>query len=290
MESLLSAWPKISEQIQKAKHILLLTDFDGTLAPIAERPELAALPKDTRGLLQALTSKRKFTIGIISGRSLADLKSKVKIDGVIYAGNHGFEIEGPGLRFVNPIADEIKPFFEIIRRILELTSAKIKGVFVEDKGITLSVHYRQADENKARDVKKIVEQAVNGPSSQGLFKMSLGKKVYEVRPAVNWNKGKAVKLLIKKYGQSVWYNGLFPIYLGDDLTDEDAFRTIEKFGRGMSVFVGECYANSSARYYLRSPDEVYYFLLQLVYNAQKVSDTNNISHYNNRFAPLSHLQ
>ena len=114
-----------------------------------------------------MTSQRHITVGIISGRALADLKDKVNINGVIYAGNHGFEIEGPGLSFVNPIADEIRPFFRIIRQILTLTLGTIKGVFVEDKGITLSVHYRQVDEEKAKDVEKLVERAIERPRFQG---------------------------------------------------------------------------------------------------------------------------
>lgn len=201
MEHLLTAWPGILKQIQNAKHILFLSDFDGTLAPIAEKPELAEIPEGTRMLLHSLTSNRRFTVGVISGRSLKDLKDKVKVEGVVYAGNHGFEIEGPGLSFVNPIVEEIKPFFRIIRQILVLTLGTIKGVLVEDKGITLSVHYRQVDDEKAKTVESLVERAINGPASHGLFKVTSGKKVYEVRPAVNWDKGKAIQLLMKKYGK-----------------------------------------------------------------------------------------
>jgi trehalose-phosphatase len=269
MEELLAAWPRIIRQIQRARHVLFLTDFDGTLTPIVEKPELAVLPEATRNLLRALTSQGHITIGIISGRALADLKQKVNINGVIYAGNHGFEIEGPGLNFVNPIVDEIMPFYRIIRQVLVLTLGTIKGVFVEDKGITLSVHYRLADEQKVKDVERLVQSAIKRPKLLGLFKVTSGKKVYEVRPSVNWDKGKAIRLLMKRYGKGGRNSGLLPMYLGDDLTDEDGFQVIEKYGNGITVHVGESKSDSIARYFLKSPDEVQKFLVKLLDYARR---------------------
>jgi trehalose 6-phosphate phosphatase len=264
MEQFLSAWPLLLDKILNAKHVLFLSDFDGTLTPIVEKPELAVVSEDIRGLLQDLASRRRFTVGIISGRALADLKSKVNVKGIIYAGNHGFEIEGPGLRFVNPIVNEIKPLFRIIRHILTLTLGTITGVLVEDKGITLSVHYRQVEDEKAKDVIKLIERTINGPAFRGLFKVTTGKKVYEIRPAANWNKGKAIQLLMKRFGKGGWHSGLFPVYFGDDLTDEDGFRVIERYGNGATVHIGEPNPNSIAHYNLKSPDEVHYFLEKLL--------------------------
>ena len=267
MEHLLAAWPKIVDIIQEAHHVLFLSDFDGTLAPIVERPEQALLAEPTREMLRTLNCQKHFTVGIVSGRALTDLKAKVNLEGIIYAGNHGFEIEGPELSFINPIVNEIKPFFRILRQILVLTLSTIKGVLVEDKGMTLSVHYRQVEEIKVKDVEALVTRAVNGPASHGLFKVTEGKKVYEVRPAVNWDKGKAIQLLMKKYGKGGRNSRLLPIYIGDDLTDEDAFRVIEKYGYGLSVRIGTPSLTSAARYFLNSPDEVNGFLRQLVDNS-----------------------
>jgi trehalose 6-phosphate phosphatase len=269
MEHLFSAWPKVLEQIQRAKQVLFLSDFDGTLTTIAEKPELANIKEGTREILQSLACERRFTVGIVSGRALSDLKEKVNLKGIIYAGNHGFEIEGPGLNFINPLAEEIKPFFRIIRQILMMTLGTIKGVLVEDKGLTLSVHYRQVNDEQSKDVKSLVERVISGPVSHGLLKMTSGKKVYELRPAVNWDKGKAVRLLMKRYGKGGRNSGLLPIYLGDDLTDEDAFQIIEKYGNGISIYIGEPNSNSEARYYLYSPDEVHIFLLNLLDYARK---------------------
>jgi trehalose 6-phosphate phosphatase len=269
LEHLLSVWPKILDQTRNAKHILFLTDFDGTLTPIVEKPEMAVLSEKTRELLQALATQRHFTVGIISGRALVDLKDKVNLSNIIYAGNHGFEIEGPGISFINPIADEIRPFFRIVRQVLILTLKSIKGVFVEDKGITLSVHYRQVDEGDAKNVEKMVKQAINGPATRGIFKVTHGKKVYEVKPAANWDKGKAIRLLMKRFGKGGRQSGLLPIYLGDDLTDEDGFNVIEKYGHGISIYVGGLQNNSAARYYLNSPDEVVQFLDELLSYAKR---------------------
>jgi trehalose 6-phosphate phosphatase len=264
LEHLLSAWNYIAQQIQAAEHVLFLSDFDGTLAPIVNRPELAVMPETTCQLLKTLTRDSRFTVGIISGRALFDLKKRVSMDGVIYAGNHGFEIEGPGLSFVNPIAEEVKPFFRIVSQILGLTLGAIKGVLVEDKGLTLSIHYRQAQDEKAGDIQALIEHAIDTLSTRGLFKVTSGKKVYEIRPAVDWDKGEAIRILMKKYGKYGRQSGLLPIYLGDDLTDEDGFRIIEKYGDGITVYVGGVNRHSAARYYLDSSDQVEVLLDKLM--------------------------
>jgi trehalose 6-phosphate phosphatase len=268
LEHLLSDWPRIIDQIRKARHVIFLSDFDGTLTPIMERPEMVILEQTTRNLLHALISQAHFTVGIISGRSISDLKERVDVEGVIYAGNHGFEIEGPGISFINPVVSKITPLFRVIRQILTLSFGAFKGVFIEDKGITLSVHYRQVDDEKAALVKSLVERAATSPASQGLFKVTAGKKVYEVRPAVDWDKGKAVRLLMKKYGRGGRNSGLLPIYLGDDVTDESAFEMVEKYGWGISVHVGEPKNNSAAHYFLSSPEEVHNFISKLLDSSQ----------------------
>jgi trehalose 6-phosphate phosphatase len=268
LEYLLAALPEILEQIRRAKHILLLSDYDGTLTPIVENPELAIMPEETRRILEMLSLQPHLTLGIVSGRALADLKEKVNLSRIIYAGNHGFEIEGPGLSFVNPIADEITPFLRVLRQILTMTLGSIKGVLVEDKGLTLTVHYRQVGDEELADVRNIVERTVKGPLSRGIVKLTSGKKVYELRPAVQWDKGKAIRLLMKRYGKGGRRSGLFPVYLGDDLTDEDGFKVIEKYGSGFSVHIGGYNEDSVANYYLRSPQEVFQFLNALLEVAQ----------------------
>jgi len=269
MDNLLLGWPKVAEQIRQADKILFLSDFDGTLAPIVERPENAEMPEETRRLLKELTHDHRFIVGIISGRALNDLKEKVGLPGIIYAGNHGFEIEGPGISFVNPLVDEIKPFFRVLHRILTLALSTIKGVLVEDKGITLSVHYRQVADDRAKEVENLVNKVIDQPISRGLFNVTKGKKVYEVKPAINWDKGKAIRLLMKRYGKGGRQSGLLVIYLGDDRTDEDGFQVVEKYGNGIAVFVGAAAMQTSASYQLFSSDEVRHLLIKLLDDTPK---------------------
>ena len=268
MEHLLSAWPVVQERLRRAKHILLLSDYDGTLTPIVEKPEMAIIPSATRRLLQSLVSQHHFTVGIISGRALFDLKEKVSVSGAIYAGNHGFEIEGPGLNFVSPLAEEIRPLFRMMSRLLSLALETTKGVFVENKGLTLSVHYRQMPEEKSGHMKDTFDRVVEDAVSEGKLKVHSGKKVYELRPAVDWNKGKAISMLMKKYGKG--RPDTLPIYLGDDLTDEDGFDVISLTSNGLSIHIGSDTDASGAYYYLKSPDEVRDFLEKLLEYAGRI--------------------
>ena len=269
MQHLLSAWPAILGKLGVARRILLLSDYDGTLTPIVERPELAAMSDRVRQLLETLAREKRFSVGIVSGRALSDLKSRVGIAGLVYAGNHGLEIEGQGFSFVSPLAAELRPVLRVIHFVLSRSLSSVKGVLVEDKGLSLSVHYRMVDPDRAHDVEEIVRKAVGPAQAIGKARLTSGKRVHEIRPAVDWNKGKAVKLLMRRYGRGGRRSGLVPLYLGDDVTDEDAFKAIEAYGCGVSVFVGRPNRESAARYYLASPEEVSRFL-ELLANAHEL--------------------
>jgi len=259
LEHLSKAWPEMSRRIREAAHILLLSDYDGTLTPIVERPELAELPPQTREKLKALAGRHRYTVGIISGRALSDLKQKVKLNGIVYAGNHGLEIEGPGFRFVNPVAEEVKPVLRLLYQVLTGALGAIRGVLVEDKGLTLSVHYRQVDDGEEREVKQVFDRVTGPAQAMGKLRATSGKKVYEVRPAVAWHKGKAIELLVKKRRRRARNRGLLVIFMGDDLTDEDGFKVVESY-KGLSLFVGDENPQSVARYFVASPAEAERFL------------------------------
>ena len=264
MEHLFSIWPEVARRLKAARHVLLLSDYDGTLTPIVDRPELADLPAGTRQLLRALAQRHRFTVGIISGRALSDLKQMVGIGSIVYAGNHGLEIEGPGISFINPLAEEMKPVLRVIHQVLSNALHTVRGALVEDKGLSLSVHYRLVEEEEVEEAKTVFERILRMPHLSGKVKITSGKKVHEVRPAVDWDKGKAIKLLMKRYGKGGRRSGLLPVYLGDDLTDEDGFGAIERHGDGLTVFVGGESDSTTARYFLRSPDEVERFLSMLL--------------------------
>jgi trehalose 6-phosphate phosphatase len=259
MQNVLYLWREVARRIRASRRVLLLCDYDGTLAPIVDRPELAELSKKARQLLQFLNAQRKFTVGIISGRGLDDLKERVAIDNIIYAGNHGLEIEGSAVNFINPLAEEVRPVFSLISQVLSKAFQHIKGVLVEDKGLTLSVHYRMVPEEKLDDVKTVFENVISLAQSLKQVKVTLGKRVYEIRPPVDWDKGKAIDLLIVRLNNIAGDASTLPIFLGDDQTDEDGFKVINRY-RGIPIFVGSEPGDTVARYYLSSPQEVEEFL------------------------------
>jgi trehalose 6-phosphate phosphatase len=259
MQHVFNEWESLSARVKSSRHLLLLLDFDGTLTPIVERPEAAKLPDRMKIILKSLSQQKTATIGIISGRSLNDLRSKVYLPNIIYAGNHGLEIEGPGISFLHPVAEEIKTTLKVLSAVLKNALRPIDGSFVEDKGLTLSVHYRQVKSpEKEQEVSHAFEKTVGVARMLGRIKTTSGKKVLEIRPPVSWDKGKAILMLLKNYcrGEAL------TIYAGDDLTDEDAFNVL-KDRQGISIYVGGDKTASAAKYYLDSTTQVEEFLVKL---------------------------
>jgi len=259
MRHVFDEWEDLSARIKSSRQLLLLLDYDGTLTPIVERPEAATLPDRIKIILKSLSQKKTTSIGIISGRALTDLRSRVSLPNIIYAGNHGLEIEGPGIKFLHPIAEEIRATLHLLNIVLKKSLQTIEGAFVENKGLTLTVHYRQVrDQKKEGEVGHVFEKSVGVARMLGRIKTTTGKKVYEIRPPVSWDKGKAVKMMLKDYGKGA----VLPLYIGDDLTDEDAFAVLQE-GQGISIYVGGDNPSSNARYYLESTAEVEEFLIRL---------------------------
>jgi trehalose 6-phosphate phosphatase len=263
MQYVFNAWNYIFRRIEQSKQRLLLCDYDGTLTAIVDSPEMANLTDETRALINGLIHKPGVKVGIVSGRSLADIKERVGIGGVIYAGNHGFEIEGPEIQFIHPLTEEISSIIRLIGAVLKRTMSGVKGVIVEDKGITLSVHYRLVDQNQVPSVNSTFENTVGTARKLGKIKTTSGKKVHEVRPAISWHKGNAVQLIFDKVSHSSRKSQVLPIYLGDDLTDEDAFKTVNELN-GISVLIGDAAHTSVADYYLNSTSEVNSFLAEFL--------------------------
>jgi len=264
MQHLFKVWGEVASRLKSAKHILLICDYDGTLTPIVDRPELAILSEKTRGSLHTLARDRRYTVGVVSGRALSDLKSKVKVKGIFYAGNHGLEIEGTSSSFLSPVAEELRPMVQVLGQVLSIALSGIKGVFVEDKGLTLSVHYRQVvDELEESKAKRAFDGVVAPLHNLGKVQVTRGKKVYEIRPPTDWNKGKAITWLLARCRGAGKKGGALPVFLGDDLTDEDGFKVVKEMG-GISIFVGEEYPRSMAYYFLDSPRQVNEFLERLI--------------------------
>ncbi len=234
------------KQILEAKRVVLFLDFDGTLAPIVLRPADAAMPPETFSALKVLAADNKYKIAFVSGRSAEDLERRAPLIGAIYAGNHGLEIYGAGPPF--SIAED--PLLRLTVERLQPALANIHGVEIEDKLISASVHFRRVPERKWPLVEEAVLRIV--PPKLNLRG---GKMVFEIRPAVDWNKGSAVRWIITQLG----LEDACHVYIGDDLTDEDAFAVLPD---GITVHVGMM-GNTAAKYRLRDTAEVGQLLQRL---------------------------
>jgi trehalose 6-phosphate phosphatase len=229
--------------------LVLLLDFDGTLAPIVDRPEDAAALPEARDAVRLLAGRGDVRVAVISGRGLADVRGRLELEGADYAGNHGMEIEGPGLSEVHPEARAARPRLDSAAAAVRPLVEEVPGALLEDKGLTLSVHYRMADAQAAARLRERVRAAVE--PLEGL-RLTEGKMVLEIRPRVEWHKGRAVRFLLDRIRPQ---QGSPILYLGDDTTDEDAFRELE--GRGEGVLVAEVLPEATAaRSWLRDPAEV----------------------------------
>ena len=250
MPHLLNVWPSVVERFNRASRSLLLLDYDGTLAPIASCPEQAYLPPDTRQLINDLNNNTRFVLGVISGRSLADVRDRVCVPDIIYAGNHGLEMEGIGEKFLHP---EALARLDDLHRLCQELSHRFNqyaGVIVENKGLTLSVHYRLTPEHLVSQVEDSFNNVVAPSVADQLVKVTHGKKVFEVRPNVDWDKGKAITRIMEVYSDVP-----LAAYFGDDLTDEDGFRVVQDAG-GIAVFVGPARQPTRALYRVDSPVDV----------------------------------
>ena len=233
--------------------MLVALDFDGTLSPIVRRPDEAALLDGVAGPLRRLVHRTDTVGAIVSGRGLADVRERVGLEGMYYAGNHGFEIEGPGVDRVHPAAERARPALEAGLAGLRSALAGEPGTEVEDKHWTLSVHYRRAERAGAvARVRAAVDEHCRRPG----LRVTEGKKIFEVRPDVDWHKGRATEFLLRVVaGQDDPALSVLPaIFIGDDRTDEDAFAVVRD--RGGGIVVGDPPADTRAVAWLRGPGEV----------------------------------
>ncbi len=246
------ALPEIATRVADSSSILVGLDFDGTLAPLRPRPEDVALDEPARALLARLAGFERVTVMIVSGRSLVDLTTRVDLPGLIYAGNHGLEITGRGLGFVERTAAAMVPGLECVTDDLRTRLANLPGALVEAKGLTTSIHYRKVPPDQRDDLARIVHEAVHTDSTE--FVLTTGHAVWEIRPRVSWHKGHAVEWTTRQLGDVAKQ---LVFYMGDDRTDEDAFRVLPL---AITVKVGSPATPTEARYSLPDPEAVHAFL------------------------------
>jgi alpha,alpha-trehalase len=228
-------------------------DYDGTLTPIVEHPEDATLSRSMRHTLKDLS--KKCPVAVISGRELKDIRKRVGIEDIIYAGSHGFDISGPDFTYRHGL--EFVPALDAAEQDLKKALNGIQAVRIERKTFSIAVHFRQVPEKAVESVEKAVDEVIeNFPS----LRKTGGKKIFECRPNIDWHKGKALLLILEK--SELERSRILPMYIGDDLTDEDAFEVLAHDGVG--IVVRDESRPTWARYALNNPAEVKQFLNFLV--------------------------
>ncbi|WP_421725901.1 trehalose-phosphatase [Bauldia sp.] len=268
IDTLSSALDQVGEILNAAdgKQIAFFLDYDGVLSPIVERPELAVLSPDMRETLERLADA--FTVALVSGRDLDDLKGLVGIDRPFYAGSHGFSISGPG-GFSQKVEQgtEFIPVLDQAEQSLRSATQKIEGVLIERKRLSLAVHYRLVNPAEVPNVEAIVKEALAAFPD---LRVNSGKMVFDLQPDIDWNKGKAVLWLLDALG--LHSSTILPIYIGDDLTDEDAFRALR--GTGIGVVVKGAQRPTAAQYALDNTEQVGQFF-RAVMTARSVGADDN---------------
>ena len=240
------------------KRLAVFIDYDGTLTPIVDRPELAVLDPHMRGVIRELAER--CPVAIISGRDRADVERLVDVDGLVYAGSHGFDIAGPnGLAMQYPGASDFLPELDRAEAALRASLGGIEGALVERKRYAIAVHYRLVAVARLAEVEAAVDGALAAAPDR--LRRTGGKKVYELRVRLPWDKGRAVAWLLDALDLAG--PGVVPLYLGDDETDEDAFAMLRERG-GIGVLVASDPQRTHANYRLDDPEAVGRFLRGLV--------------------------
>jgi trehalose-phosphatase len=236
---------QISAAIDRHGRVLVATDFDGTLAPIASRPETVRLPPETAEVLESIAEVPECTLMVVSGRSLADLRKRIAFSSVL-AGNHGLEIEGRGLSFLHAEASALQRDLDEACSGLEAALEQWKGAVVERKGLTATVHFRNVPERDQHAVALAVRAFVT--SYRVPFSLRAGKKALEIHPRVAWHKGAAVNWVREQLGLVE----AACLCIGDDRTDETMFRSCAP---AITIAVG-LGRTTSAEYTVRDPRDV----------------------------------
>jgi trehalose 6-phosphate phosphatase len=204
-------------------------DYDGTLTPIVDRPEDAVISERMRETVRSLA--QRCTVCVVSGRDRQTVQEMMGVHDLVVAGSHGFDIWSPEQGTIEHSA--ASGFEELLAGVtaeLQEALGSIEGAAVEPKRASVAAHYRLASDSGRRQVKEVVVRLLAAHPDE--LKMTPGKMVYEIQPKLDWDKGKAVLHLLGVLG---FDDDQVPIYVGDDITDEDAFEALACRGIGVIV-------------------------------------------------------
>jgi trehalose 6-phosphate phosphatase len=251
-----NTWDSLARKLHSASGIDVFLDYDGTLTPIRRTPAAAMLTRETKNILQQLTRLPGLQVAIITGRSMADIRKHVRVENIGFAANHGFQIYKNGKQWIHPQAAPYIKILSQLHAVLRKTLAGYPKVILENKIFTLSIHYRNVAPEVVRPLKSLAIKTVAAfdPNLQ----ITRGKKVLEVRPHIDWGKGKAV---LKMFRTRMVFRRREALYIGDDTTDEDVFR--ELAARGITIRVGKN-TSTLAQYFVRDVEEVKHLLQSII--------------------------
>ena len=239
VDSVYGDWSRLQARLAQADfeagRLLVGLDFDGTLAEIVDRPAEAALAAETRRLLRLISRRPDTKIAILSGRALEDVRRLVAMPEIYYAGNHGLEIHGPGIRWTHPKAQDLG---NDLGRALADDLREFPGAFVEHKRLGIALHYRKVPARHLGRLRDKVRARLAGLKER--FRFLRGKKTFDLRPDIPWDKGHALETIRRTLS-----GGWMAVFIGDDATDEEAFQTIGP--RALTVRVGRV-KTSAAQY------------------------------------------
>lgn len=254
LPSALDSFGEIEARIDGLTPILCL-DFDGTLSPIVDNPSSARLLEGMEPVVRGLAAR--VPILVLSGRDADDVARRMGIDGILYAGSHGFDVRGPGGHHEpNAEAVEYLPHLDALEARLRAETADIAGTVVDRKRFGVAVHDRRVAEE---DFDRLWAMVSEAGRAFPMLRPMRGKRVTEFLPEIDWNKGRALLWLLGRAGYRA--DITLPVCMGDDVTDEDALRAVRD--RGIGIVVGTGARASTATYAVRDPGEVRVFLERL---------------------------
>jgi trehalose 6-phosphate phosphatase len=247
MNHLFECWNDVAERLKKARKIALFLDFDGTLTRIRAHPEEVLLKSAARRALAVLARSPRFRVTVISGRKQADIRARIHVPGIRYLGLHGWD-KGSG----DLLSEQSRSLLTCIKSMLGGALVNNPGVWIEDKNQIIAVHYRNAPYAVRRETRELLRAALARFDEH--LRIAGGKNVWEIVPRELEDKGAAVR-----HELAISCHQAFPVYAGDDLSDEPAFAALH---HGVTVFVGRI-RPTKARFRLADAVEVRRFLEKL---------------------------
>ena len=217
------------------RHLLLLCDFDGTLCEFDADPDAVHLNDIRRALLARLSARDCCTVGLVTGRRLSDVRVRAGDIGEVYiAGFHGLEIDSPHASFVHPDATAASAAIKTIAGRVAPQIRRLPGVFIEDKGLSIALHYREAEPAHHVVAQSAFVEAARADLDAGTLRLLPGSFVVELLPGTAWNKGAAVEWILDRVEHEEGAP-VFPVYIGDDVTDEPALAAVRSTGIGIAA-------------------------------------------------------